>query len=176
MCLIRLAYPYTNGLVQDCSNSRALAMELLQSCTKPSIQSGAIITRSNIVCIQHNDESTIWGWNKMAAIFHTTFSNGFSLMKMHESLLRFHWSLFLRFQLTIIQHWFREWLGTDQATIHYLNQWWLDYWYIYASLGLNELSRTYTRVNIHKIHITSRPDRWAMGWFFWRFGRKLTAL
>ena len=26
-----------NGLVQDCSNSSALAMELLQSCTKPSI-------------------------------------------------------------------------------------------------------------------------------------------
>ena len=28
---------YINGLVQDCSNSSALAMELLQSCTKPSI-------------------------------------------------------------------------------------------------------------------------------------------
>ena len=26
-----------NGLVQDCSNSSALAMELLQFCTKPSI-------------------------------------------------------------------------------------------------------------------------------------------
>ena len=28
-----------DGLVQDCSNSSALAMELLQSCTKPSISS-----------------------------------------------------------------------------------------------------------------------------------------
>ena len=28
---------HINGLVQDCSNSSALAMELLQSCTKPSI-------------------------------------------------------------------------------------------------------------------------------------------
>ena len=28
---------YINGLVQDCSNSIALAMELLQSCTKPLI-------------------------------------------------------------------------------------------------------------------------------------------
>ena len=28
---------YINGLVQDCSNSSALAMELLPSCTKPSI-------------------------------------------------------------------------------------------------------------------------------------------
>ena len=29
--------PYFDGLVQDCSNSSELAMELLQSCTKPSI-------------------------------------------------------------------------------------------------------------------------------------------
>ena len=28
---------YIDGLVQDCSNSSALAMELLQSCAKPSI-------------------------------------------------------------------------------------------------------------------------------------------
>ena len=28
---------YINDLVQDCSNSSALAMELLQSCIKPSI-------------------------------------------------------------------------------------------------------------------------------------------
>ena len=33
----------------------------------------------------------------------------------------------------------RWWLGTSQVTSHYLNQWWLDYWSIYASsLGLNE--------------------------------------
>ena len=29
---------YTDGLVQDCSKSIANALELLQSCTKPSIQ------------------------------------------------------------------------------------------------------------------------------------------
>ena len=28
-----------DGLVQDCSNSSGLAMELLQSCTKPSMYS-----------------------------------------------------------------------------------------------------------------------------------------
>ena len=43
-------------------------------------------------------------------------------------------------QLTISQHWFRYWLGADQATSHYLSQWWLDYRRIYAPLGLNELS------------------------------------
>ena len=49
------------------------------------------------------------------------------VLKMYEFWLIFHWSLFLRVQLTIIQHWFRQWLGTNQATSHYLNQWWLDY-------------------------------------------------
>ena len=61
------------------------------------------------------------------------------LMKMNESQLRYHWSLFLRVKLTIFQYWFRWWLCADQATCHYLNQWWLVYWRIYASLGLNEL-------------------------------------
>ena len=58
---------------------------------------------------------------------------------MFELRSKFHWSLFLRVQLTISQHWFRLWLGADQATSHYLNQWWLDYRRIYASLNLNEL-------------------------------------
>ena len=46
--------------------------------------------------------------------------------------------LFLMIQLTIFQHRFR-WLGAGQASSHCLNQWWLVYWRIYASLGLNEL-------------------------------------
>ena len=75
----------------------------------------------------------------MAAIFQTTFSNAFSWMKMYSIRLRFHWSLFPRVKLTIFQHWFRYWLGADQATSHYLNQGWKVYWRIYASLGLNEL-------------------------------------
>ena len=77
---------------------------------------------------------------QMDAISQTTFSNAFSWMKMFEFRLKFHWSLFVRFQLTILQHWFRYWLGAVQATSHYLNQWWLVYWRIYASLGLNELN------------------------------------
>ena len=58
-------------------------------------------------------------------------------------LLRFHWILFLRFKLTIFQDWFRWWLGTDQATSHYLNQWWSDYQRIFASFGLNELTKIF---------------------------------
>ena len=37
-------------------------------------------------------------------------------------LLRFHLNLFPRVQLTIRQHWFGLWLGTGQATSHYLSQ------------------------------------------------------
>ena len=89
---------------------------------------------------QHGEyRLTHWGRDKMAAVSQTTLSNAFSWMKMLEFRLRFHWRLFLRVQLTIFQHWFRQWLGAGQATSHYLNQWWLVYWRIYASLGLNEL-------------------------------------
>ena len=84
---------------------------------------------------------------QMAAIFQMTFSNAFSWMKMFEFRLKFHGSLFLRFQLTIFQHWFRYWLGAIQATSHYLNQWWLAYRRIYASLGLSEL-KPYTTCQV----------------------------
>ena len=76
---------------------------------------------------------------QMDAISQTTFSNAFSWMKMFEFRLTFQWSLFQRFQLTIFQHWFRYWLVAVEAANHYLNQWGLVYWQIYASLGLNEL-------------------------------------
>ena len=89
------------------------------------------------------NELTHWGRDKMAAISQTTLSNAFSWMIMLEFRLKFHWSLSIRVPRILFQHWFRWWLGADQATSHYLNQWWLVYWRIYASLGLNEL-----RVNV----------------------------
>ena len=73
----------------------------------------------------------------MAAVSQTTHSNAFSLMKMLEFRLRFHWSLFLRVQLTIIHHWFREWLGVGQAASHYLNKWWLVYICVTRSQWVN---------------------------------------
>ena len=96
-------------------------------------------------CYSHTDffhsGLTHWGRDKMAAIFQTTFSNAFPRMKIYEFRLKFHWSLFLRIQIIIVQHRFRSWLGTNQATSHYLNQWWLDYRRIYVPLGLNELNK-----------------------------------
>ena len=71
----------------------------------------------------------------MAPIFQTAFSNQFSWMKMCKFRLKIRWSVFPRVQLTLFQHWFIWWCGADQATSHYLNQWWLVYWHIYASLA-----------------------------------------
>ena len=54
---------------------------------------------------------------KMAAISQTTFSNAFSWIYIYI--------FFNRNSLkSISQHWFRERLGTKQATSHYLNQCW----------------------------------------------------
>ena len=50
---------------------------------------------------------THWGQDKMAAISKTVFSNAFSWMEIYEFRSKFHWSLFLRVQLTIFQYWFR---------------------------------------------------------------------
>ena len=50
---------------------------------------------------------THWGRDNMAAISQTTLSNAFSWKKMLEFRLKFHWSLFIRVQWTIFQHWFR---------------------------------------------------------------------
>ena len=86
------------------------------------------------------NELTQWGWDKMVIISQTSFSNAFSWMKMCEFLFKFHRRLFLMLQWTIFQHWFRQWLGTNQATSHYVNKWWLIYWCIHVSLGLNELT------------------------------------
>ena len=83
---------------------------------------------------------TQWARDKMDAISQTTFSPAFSSMKIVVFWLNFHWNMFARVQLTIIQHWFRWWLGADQATSHHLNQWWLVHRRIYAWLNLNELT------------------------------------
>ena len=75
------------------------------------------------------------------------------LNEMFEFRLKFHWKLFLRVQFLIIQHCFRWWLGAVQATSHHLNQWWLAYWRIYASLSLNDLSTACISV-LQPLHTT----------------------
>ena len=99
----------------------------------------------------------------MDAISQMTFSNAFPWIKIHEFRVRFHWILFLRIELTILQHWFRKWLGAGQATSHYLNQWWLFYWRIYASLGLNELKNFNSIARPYDEHAFS-PFNITAGW------------
>ena len=53
----------------------------------------------------------------------TTFSN-VSSMKVLEFRLQFHWSLFPRVLLIVSQHWFRYWIGAEQARSHHPNQSW----------------------------------------------------
>ena len=55
----------------------------------------------------YNGRLTHWGRDKLAAIFQTTFWNGFAWMKMFEYRLKYHRRLFLRVKLTIFRHWFR---------------------------------------------------------------------
>ena len=79
-----------------------------------------------------NRHLTHGGRYKMAAISQTTFWSTFSWMKIYKVRLKCHWNLFLLdVQITI----FRNWSAPSQ----YLNQWWLAFWCIYASPGLNEL-------------------------------------
>ena len=63
---------------------------------------------------------THWGQNKMVAIWQTTFSSAF----LNDNVWFAIKILFLGFQLTILQQWFIQWLGTKKTTRHYLNQWW----------------------------------------------------
>ena len=103
-----------------------------------------------------------WDWEKMAGIFQTTFSSAFSWMKMCEFRLSFHWNLFLRFEFTIFQHWFRKWDRAVQAANHYLD--YLDYRCLYASLTLNELTWQRmifsTACSWEKIYIYIRKIPW----------------
>ena len=56
-------------------------------------------TNNVTVCIQ-----LISPWPRWPAFWQTTFLNTFSWMKILELRFKIHWNLFLRVQLTIIQH------------------------------------------------------------------------
>ena len=88
-------------------------------------------------------------WYKVSAILHTTFSNYFLEWKCCI-LIKFHLKLFLRFQLTISQHWFRHWLGAKKKRRQAMEP--MIHWSIYASPGFNELK------NIEIIHSNAWND------------------
>ena len=90
---------------------------LLTEISKTSISireyiSNYIHVNSRMYQLIHNLNSPIlqlthWGRDKMNAISQTTLSRAFSSMKIVVFWLNFHWNMFARVQLTIIQHWFR---------------------------------------------------------------------
>ena len=52
---------HVDGLVQDCSNSSALALELLQSCTKPSnIHYNPVLIGSGNGSVAIGQEAIVW--------------------------------------------------------------------------------------------------------------------
>ena len=93
---------------------------------------------------------THWGRYKMDAILQTTFSYAFSWMKMYEYRLMFPWSLF-------------------QATSHYLDQWWLDYPGIYASLGLKHARTESAKERDIQYLINTTPVKTLQWIFLWNF-------
>ena len=60
------------------------------------------------LCASHIEVDTKW------TPFSSRHFKCIFLNTMYEYRLKFHWNLFLRFQLTIFQHWFRQWLGAGQ--------------------------------------------------------------
>ena len=90
----------------------------------------------------------------MAAIF--KFPNAFSSMKLYEVWLRFHWSLFLRVQWTIFQHWFQSnGLVPNRQLASILSNGVLSHWRVFASLGSDELRQeegpSWNRQDLHKL-------------------------
>ena len=92
---------HTDGVVQGCSISGALAMEILQSCTEPSIQYYNNMTqwrRINVNMLHVNDNSTYVsiacsGWNQCSILL--TFCKG---------ILR--WPVYLPHRGAKIRTWF----------------------------------------------------------------------
>ena len=65
-------------------------------------------------------------------------------MKIGVIWFTFHWSFLHKFPMTISQHWFKWWLGAEQVTSHYWNQW---------SLVHDEVKKPVYQTN--KFHIRS---------------------
>ena len=52
-------------------------------------------------------------WTKWPQWWQMIFSNAFSWMKIIDIRFNLHWNLFPGVQLTISQHWFRQWFGAE---------------------------------------------------------------
>ena len=96
-------------------------------------------------------ELTYWGQDKMASMWLMPFSKYFLL----KILVFFKISLkfVTRGPMTDTQAFFRQWLGIEQGTSHYLNHGWLTLLtHLYASLCLDELTQLTHQGKLNPLH------------------------
>ena len=87
----------------------------------------------------------MWGREKKCRHFPDEISNAISWIKL--ILLNISLECVPKGPIDNIPSSVQIWLDAGQVTSHYLNQWWLDFWRIYAALSLNELNTTKTQHN-----------------------------
>ena len=73
--------------------------------------------------LNHNCKLIHRDRDEMGDICQATHLSVFSSLQKLILWQNNRWRLFLWVQLAINQHWFRQWLGAEQAISHYLNQW-----------------------------------------------------
>ena len=103
---------YSNDRVAKCNSTGATLSNMgkYMRCIRWDFFDKIYLIADNAKCDRTMCLLTIltpWGRDRMAAMSQTMFSNAFSWMEINEFRLKFHWSLFLRVQLTIFQHWLR---------------------------------------------------------------------
>ena len=86
-------------------------------------------------CLEWGGLLTHLALDKMATILQTTFSDAFSWMKSFVLWLKFHWSLFVRVQLTITQHCLDNGLAPNRPQAIILTNYDIIQWCIYVALG-----------------------------------------
>ena len=101
-----------------------------QSVNNKPLWFSGLALRMGQAIVWMNDGFSHWGRDKIAAISQMTFSNAFSSIKNVRILIKISWKF-------VPKVWINNIPALVQTTSHYLNQWWLSYWHIYASLGLN---------------------------------------
>ena len=99
---------HIDGLVQDCSNFSALAMELLQSCTKPSICDNTVNFTVDVVL-----------WTELCphCIFQTSSQILFIFIDLIDQLQKNYilslWCFFLSFEIWSFPEFLNSWLSTS---------------------------------------------------------------
>ena len=83
------------------------ALYMFYHATCESLTSGTWFTKKMPSYRYKNLHYHIEAKTKWTTFHRRHFSNLFSSMKLFKFLLKFHWSLFLGVQFTILQHWFR---------------------------------------------------------------------